>query len=307
MKVRSIVLSLFLALPAVLRAQQVPPADSALVVAAAQLEAAIGDKVWPGWSAAPSQVLLVEDSAEFFFPSPADGAVKWKRPRVFPPTFLATFPAVGGVPTTVVGSPAATRTPGDRWVLTLLHEHFHQLQYTRPDYYDRVKALDLARGDTTGMWALNYPFPYDSAPIQRAVKRWADALHAALDATPGPADRVAQAVRAKASLDSLLAPDDRKYLNFQLWQEGVPRWIELAAAREGHRAGMIADSSLAWQEHRFLDDLTKVDLGQDHRVVVYALGAAMAELLDREGKGWRGGYFDRMFALPSPPIHRSAR
>src|ERR1041385_110770 len=198
-----------LRMPDALAAQQLPPVDSAMVVRAGQLEARIAEKVWPGWSAAPSQVLLVEDSTEFFIPSPSTGAVKWKRPRVFPPTFLATFPAVAGIPTTVVGNPVATRTPGDRWVLTLLHEHFHQLQYTRPDYYDRLKALDLARGDTTGMWALSFPFPYDSVPIQRAVKRWADALHDALADGPHPAAaKVARTVAAKGSLDSLLAPDD---------------------------------------------------------------------------------------------------
>ena len=300
MTVRSIGLFLLLVIPATLGAQRLPPADSALVVAAARLENAIGERVWPGWSAAPSQILLVEDSAEFFFPTPATGEVKWRRPRVFPPTFLATFPAVGGVPTTVVGNPAATRTPGDRWLLTMLHEHFHQLQYTRPDYYDRLKGLDLARGDTTGMWALNYPFPYDSAPIQRAVKRFADALHAALIAGPRPASSLRVEVRAaKGALDAMLAPDDRRYLDFQLWQEGVPRWIELAAAREGHRAGAISDSSLAWQEHRFLDDLTKIDLGADRRVVVYSLGAAMAELLAIEGVDWRKQYFDAMFRLPA--------
>lgn len=297
---RCIVLSACLGAPAVLGAQQLPPADSALVVAAAKLETRIGDKVWPGWSAAPSQILLVEDSTEFFFPDPATGGVKWKRPRVFPPTFLATFPAVDGVPTTVVGNPGATHTPGDRWVLTLLHEHFHQLQYTRPGYYDRLKELNLARGDTTGMWALNFPFPYDSAPIQRAVQRWAEALRAALDTTHGTTDRDGAAIRAKGALDSLLGPDDRAYLDFQLWQEGVPRWIELAAAREGHRAGMISDSSLAWQEHRLRDELTKVDLGRDRRVVVYPLGAALAELLDRDRKGWRTGYFESMFRLPRP-------
>lgn len=288
-----------LSVPTGLAAQQLSPADSALVVRAGQLEARIADKVWPGWSAAPSQVLLVEDSTEFFIPLPATGAVKWKRPRLFPPTLLATFPAVDGIPTTVVGTPAATRTPGDRWVLTLLHEHFHQLQYSRPDYYDRLKLLDLARGDTTGMWALNYLFPYDSAPIQRGVKRWADALHDALTVRDRPAPSVYADVRqAKEALDSLLSADDRRYLDFQLWQEGVPRWIELAAAREGNRRHLIADSTLAWQEHRFLDDLTKVDLGEWRRVVVYSLGAAQAELLRVQGVDWRQRYFESMFRLP---------
>ena len=76
----------------------------------------------------------------------------------------------------VVGSAERTGKSSTGWVLTLMHEHFHQWQYSQPDYYPRLNALDLARGDTTGMWALEYAFPYDSVPVQRAVQRLADAL-----------------------------------------------------------------------------------------------------------------------------------
>ncbi|HVX87302.1 MAG TPA: hypothetical protein VG940_00105 [Gemmatimonadales bacterium] len=280
------------------------PATSAAALGdAARILDRVGDRIWPGWGTAPRQVLLVTDSAELFLPTIGAAEATWSRKRIFPPTFQATFPAVGGVPTIVIGTPEGTATPPDRWALTVLHEHFHQLQYSRPDYYTRLNALGLARGDTTGMWALNYPFPYDSAPIQQAVRRWADLLHAAL-AGP-PRDRAAAGARArvaKHALDAMLAPDDRKYLDFQLWQEGVPRWIELQGAREARKEGLVAQETLEWQERRLVDDLTKIDLGRDRRVVVYALGAATAELLDWEGQGWRWGYFERMFALePHPP------
>ena len=73
------------------------------------------------------------------------------RKRNFPAHFLATFPAVGGISTIVVGqaenTSAKTSTP---WVITLLHEHFHQLQNSQPNYYPDVNALNLARGDRTG-------------------------------------------------------------------------------------------------------------------------------------------------------------
>lgn len=258
----------------------------------------VGEEVWPGWRGAPSQLLLIGDSLEYFLRDPRSGKVTWTRPRIFPPGMQATFPAVGGVPTIVIGTVAGTGTPRDRWILTVLHEHFHQLQYSRPDYYARLNALGLARGDTTGMWALNYPFPYDSAPIQAAVKRWADLLHEEL---AGPStDRACCGIRArnaKRALDDLLSPDDRRYLDFQLWQEGVPRWIELAVARAGRRAGLVTPETLAWQERRLVDDLTRVDLKRQRREVVYALGAAAAELLNMEGRGWRRGYFEQMFEV----------
>lgn len=272
--------------------------SAAPVVEAFQLFDRVGESVWPGWGSAPTQLLLVADTVERFYRTPGNGMVTWSRKRVFNPRFQATFPAVGGVPTIVIGTPAGTGTPADRWVLVALHEHFHQLQYSRPDYYSRLTALGLARGDTTGMWALNFPFPYDSAAVQGAVRRWAAAMQEALRATGRSADAAyAEARELKRALDAMLAPDDRKYLDFQLWQEGVPRWIELATARAGHGAGLVADSTLAWQESRVVDDLGRIDLGAQRREVVYALGAAMAELMERRGKTWKARYFERMFVL----------
>jgi hypothetical protein len=276
----------------------VAQAEPAPIPGAFRLLDRVGGSVWPGWGNAPTQLLLVTDSAERFYQEPRNGTITWSRKRIFSPRFQATFPAVGGVPTIVIGTPEGTGTPADRWVLVVLHEHFHQLQYSRPDYYTRLAALGLARGDTTGMWALNFPFPYDSAAVRGAVRRWAVAMQAALRAKGAALEAAyADARDRKRTLDALLSDDDRRYFDFQLWQEGVPRWIELATAREGHRAGLVADSTLAWQVARLLDDLGRIDLGAQRREVVYALGAAMAELMERRGVKWKERYFERMFRL----------
>ncbi|HEX7918222.1 MAG TPA: hypothetical protein VF454_02410, partial [Gemmatimonadales bacterium] len=169
MKAWPFIVALSLAAAPVVAQVPIPATSAAAIGDAARILDRVGDRIWPGWSAAPSQLLLVTDSTELFLPDLASTAAQWSRKRIFPPTFQATFPAVGGVPTIVIGTPEGTSTPRDRWALTVLHEHFHQLQYARPDYYTRLNALNLARGDTTGMWALNFPFPYDSAPIQAAV------------------------------------------------------------------------------------------------------------------------------------------
>lgn len=295
----SVVLALGVVSPA--QGQSLPPAVDSGMTLAARLARESGDRVWPGWSAAPTQLLVIGDSVESFVPT-FGSSVQWIRPRVFPRQMQATFPAIGGVPTIVIGTPAASHQPVERWALTVLHEHLHQLQYTRPDYYPRLAALNLARGDSTGMWALNFPFPYDSAPVAAALQRWAAALATVLshgDAGARRAD-VDQARAARQSLDSLLAPDDRKYLDFQLWQEGVPRWTELAMARLGQRQGSISDAELRWQEDRAIRELRQLDPARDHRVIVYSLGAAVAELLEREGRDWKRHYFDRMFQLDSP-------
>ncbi len=166
-----------------LKAQSLSGADRTRIIEARRLVAGLGERLWPGWKRAPFALLLVTESAEYLIDHPRPGsdfvragydsslaAHVWQRPRVFAPTLLATFPAVGAIPTIVVGTAEHTGKASTEWVLTLLHEHFHQWQYSIPNYYVRVGDLGLARGDTTGMWMLNYPFPYDSIPVQQAMK-----------------------------------------------------------------------------------------------------------------------------------------
>ena len=77
----------------------------------------------------------------------------------------------------VIGQAENTQSKtSTRWVLTALHEHFHQLQESRPRYYADVDALGLAKGDTTGMWMLNYPFPYTKAEVKEQFAATAKAL-----------------------------------------------------------------------------------------------------------------------------------
>ena len=57
-----------------------------------------------------------------------------------------------------------------------MHEHFHQLQYAQPGYYQAVAALGLSHGDQTGMWILNYPFPYTSASVTKSFAALRDQL-----------------------------------------------------------------------------------------------------------------------------------
>src|SRR5687768_15141864 len=123
---RELVLSAFVATSA---GAQVRPdsigglaaADRVRLAEARRLIAAVGDSVWPGWSAAPSALLLVTPDREFLLWHPHPSADFERighdsllasdvhaRPRRFSPTLAATFPAVGGVPTIVIGTAERT-------------------------------------------------------------------------------------------------------------------------------------------------------------------------------------------------------
>jgi hypothetical protein len=280
------------------------PAERIRVAEALRLGDVLRERVWPGWGAAVVPLLLVTDSVEYLVghpgtvpgfdaPSAAIGGREVRaRPRRFPPTLLATFP-VGGVPTAVVGTAGGTGKRSAEWVLSVLHEQFHQWQYARPDYYPRVSALDLAGGDSTGGWMLNYAFPYGRPEVGEAVRR----LGLALDGDRG-------VLPARRALGSLLTPAEERYLEFQLWQEGVARHVELLVARAAVSAPGPAPEFRALPDYEAYGDLASrmardtaaelraLSLAEHRRLVFYPLGAAMAARLDRLRPDWRRRYVE---------------
>jgi hypothetical protein len=281
------------------------------------------DRLWPNWGRSALSGLLVGDSAEFLIGNPRPPAefiplgydallsrTVWTRPRHSPPNLLATFPAVGGMPTIVVGSAQRTGKSSTEWVLTVLHEHFHQWQYSQPGYYQGVAGLGLANGDSTGQWMLDYPFPYDSTPVQHDMRRLASALRQALDAPR--ADRL-EALRnlvvARDALSRRVNAADYRYFEFQLWQEGVARFIEYAAARAAAASGAplaefrelsdyVPYDTIAYRARRTLRrELEQLDLGRQRRAAFYSVGAAIALLLEDTRPDWKRAYSERPFAL----------
>lgn len=145
--------------------------------------------MWKGWSETPFAILLLTPDKDYLIghPYPTDDFTNegfdsrlrqevYSRPRTesWGLNLLATFPAVGGLSTVVVGQPKATGKSSTQWVLTLLHEHFHQYQTGWESYYERVDALDLSGGDESGMWMLNYPFPYADKTVELSILRLRD-------------------------------------------------------------------------------------------------------------------------------------
>jgi hypothetical protein len=291
--------------------RRLPEQDRARLAEAFRLAEAVRPAVWPGWERTPMPVLFVADSAEYLIghPDPTadfsslgrDSLLRrevYVRSRRFPPTLLATFPAVAGRSTIVVGSATRTGKSAAEWVLTLLHEHFHQWQSSLPGYYARAAALGLAKGDTIGQWMLDYPFPYDSAPVRRAVSD----LAASLGRTLGtPRDDRADALRDLAAdrdrLQGVLSPADYRYLEFQLWQEGVPRFVEIAAAEAAGQDHTVYRELAARMRRKLRRELETMDTGRDRRVSFYALGAGIASLLREIRPDWREVYGRRPFVL----------
>jgi len=237
----------------------------------------------------------------------------YARPRQFPTSFQATFPAFGPPAVIVVGEPSntisKTSTP---WLFTLMHEHFHQLQWAQRGYLDAVQALDLAHGDASGMWMLNYPFPYEKPEVGKAFGELRDSLVLAVNETDATAfEKLAREyMEQRKKFFAQLSADDRKYLSFQLWQEGMARYTEVKAAEAAAQYRPTAEFAALPDYESFaryatrartntLSELRQADLATWKRTVVYSFGAAEGFLLDRINPKWRDRYFERMLSTDS--------
>jgi hypothetical protein len=285
----------------------------------------IADQIWPGWNSTPAPLLLVTKQTEFLthYPHPPADFKKvandvYARPRQFPVNLLATFPAFGPPSVIVIGEPentaAKTSTP---WLFVLMHEHFHQLQDGQPGMFEAQDGLGLSRGDTTGMWMLNYPFPYKQPEVMHSFSVLRDSLLAALAERDHAAFLTAANKYAaeRKKFFAQLSNDDRKYLSFQLWKEGIARYTQVRAAELAAKYQPTAEyralpdfqsfseyASTARNES--LKELRKVDLATDQRVAVYSWGAAEGFLLDWLNPRWKEGYFKNLFTL-DPYFDRS--
>jgi hypothetical protein len=302
-----------------------PEIDRIRLAEAFNLGSALGNRVWKEWDKAPFAVLLVTPEYEFLIRHPGptgdftlighdallNSDVHFRK-RQFQTDFQATFPAVGGVSTIVIGqaenTASGTSTP---WVVTVMHEHFHQLQDSQPNFYEQVAALNLSQGDQTGMWMLNYKFPYESYEVRQQFfvmsRLLADALKSKENAVFSA--NLSAYLTAKQQLRSMLKEDDYKYLSFQLWKEGIARYTEyhvaklaatdykptkaFAALKDFTAYRNVADRVI----DRILSELSTLEFEKSKRVSFYAMGAGEGLSLDRTNSSWRDLYFIGMFSL----------
>lgn len=298
-------------------------ADKIRIREAINISAQFGDKLWKGFTAVPFVIILVTDSTEFLInhPNPTSDfkllgpddvlktAIYYRKTR-FNPHFLATFPAVNGVSCIVVGTPENTNKNSTEWIITLLHEHFHQYQNADPRYFQSVNDLDLSGGDQTGMWMLNYPFPYDSLPVTEQYDLFAQALYNTI-ASSNKADfkiSLAKYFDERRKLKNILNPADYRYYSFQIWQEGLARYTEYNIL-EMLVNYIPAKEVLSLPDFVFFKELkTKMydneiknladnKLNKKKRVCFYSIGFAEGIVLDKLNKLWRKKYLSNKFYI----------
>jgi hypothetical protein len=317
MKLATMALLLTAASSAQVSSTQLPLDDAIRVAEFYRLTAQCQDQLWEGWSQTPAPLLLLTKDKEFLthHPAPPKEFEKvsdtwYRRPRHFPPSLQATFPAFGPPSVIVIGEPenteSKTSTPG---LFTVMHEHFHQLQNWQANYFSSLEKLGLSRGDRTGMWMLDYPFPYERPEVAQAFRELRDLLLACLEEADAVRfrDQAGQYLDRRKRFFARLSSDDRKYLAFQLWQEGIARYTQVKAAEAAARYQpssqyqALADfESFAHYAQRArtdtLRELREIDLIRSKRTAVYCFGAGEGFLLDRLNSRWKQSYFERLLS-----------
>jgi hypothetical protein len=263
-----------------------------------------GDTLWPGYGDAPFGFLLVAGESETllcsagvpdgFSPAaddPASGCKMYTRPRSgLPDTLLAALPLFGPPSTIVMGTPETTGRNEADWTRTILHEHFHQWQDSFPNIFTRMAGLDLAGDDKTGMWMLNFAFPYETPATLEAFAPAAEALKQAVAArgTPGFGKSLLRYVAARRAFAAAAGERNWRYAELELWKEGVARWTEIQLGKS-YPDPAVRDSAEAL-EKRSIDWLATHDIAKAGREFVYPYGAAEAMLLEACSPEWRSEY-----------------
>jgi len=304
----------------------IPEIDRIRLAEAFRIGETLGNKVWKDWDKAPFAVLLVTPENEFLIrhPRPSkdftligyDSLLKsdiYFRKRTQQINLLATFPLVGGVSTIVIGQAENTsKKTSTPWVVTVLHEHFHQWQDSQPNYYKEVDALNLSRGDQTGMWMLNFAFPYKETRVQERFSALSNLLAAVLQTTEksGFSVRLNEYLRARREFQQILSPDDYKYFSFQIWKEGIARYTEWRIADLAARQYKPSKEFLALKDYtpftevadtilnkQIIASLPALQLEKSERIVFYPFGAAEGLLLDRANPNWQSLYLTEKFYI----------
>ncbi|NER15412.1 hypothetical protein GWK08_18305 [Leptobacterium flavescens] len=319
-KICSIICFLFLLQPA-LSQPGMRTEDKERIAEAVRISKLYGDDLWKGFNEVPFSIILVTDDYEYliYHSKPTEdfkllehdallNTDIYYRKTVFNKHFLATFPAVNGVNCIVVGTPENTNRNSSEWIITLLHEHFHQYVYSKPDYYKSVEGLNLSNGDRSGMWMLNYPFPYSS---KKTIDAYADYTQVLKQMASGemPAKAYYKKYRkARKQFKNSLSPDEYRYFSFQLWQEGIARYTEIrllellkdhktsaaVAAMEDYEPFSELSSRMLANE---LNNITALKLEQEKRVCFYSVGMAEGLILDEIRPDWREEYLEDKFYL----------
>ncbi len=298
---------------------QVPRTEELLALGR-QLGNRYGNHIWPRFSQTPFPVLLLEKAGERLFCPQiipegfnfighdivTDCQVYHRADNHFAREMQATFFPVGRFPVVVMGEPELSENNPAAWTATLLHEHFHQHQMSWSGYRAAVMALDHDNDGAKANPAISYQFIYDDAKTVNLLALLAQYLTAILrepDRTIA-IEMAGSYARLRPLVLAGLAPEQQLYFEFQLWQEGVARYTEIALSEfaASDTTSVIGNeidfAALAANLRKdMMQSLANSSLSQQKHAYFYSFGAAEALVLDIVNSNWRQRYFESPLSM----------
>lgn len=289
-------------------AQKIPTTEAVEINQILKLGKSLKEGYWPDWASTPFSILLVTPQNEFLIGHPnasnfsstyySDSIFKediYYRPASFPLNMAATFPLIDRFPVIVMGDIDHANFGKSRWSWTLLHEHFHQFQMLSDGYFQKTNELDLARDSTDFMWQLNYPFPYEDMKIGRIIDEMCSIL---VKSWEDEEVSISKYFKLRNELKKSISEKDYRYFNFQVWQEGLPRYLEVALVKEAISSGYTPLNELLEEYNKEINQALKdPDFSNRKRILYYSLGAAEWNLIDKSLKDWKSSYLERPFEV----------
>ncbi len=297
--------------------------DQVRIKEAQQISYQLGGLIWSGYNDPPFSILYITDEYEYLiehYYQPDDfermeydtiiHSTLHRRKTQMNKGFLATFP-FAGLNTIVIGTPENTGLNSTEWIITLLHERFHQYQYSSPKYMIETNELGLSNGDETGMWQLNYPFPYKNPQVVKSYNEYTEALYAAVKAidTEQWITLKDKFLKQRQAFKESLSPNDYKYISFQWYQEGIARYTEYAfleriveeyePTEEVKSLGDFVPFDSYKKEffEKHIESVRNLKLEEVGRITVYDVGFAEALILRELNPDWDRNYLKKKFDL----------
>jgi len=296
------------------------PTTPTLMAHGQQMARHYGNRVWPRFSQTPFPALLLEAEGErFFCPyskpegfifSGADVVtgcrVYYRAANHFAKETQVTLMFSGSEPVVVMGTPELSESNVAAWMATLLHEHFHQYQMNWSGYKKAIARLSLENTGAGKNWRLQYPFAYDDVKTGNLLALLSSQLAEILMQPDRDVAKkmIIRYARLRPLVFGQLAEGQRRYLEFQLWQEGVARYTELAMVEFA-----ASDTTAIWMlqidfaalganlRKNMIEHLLDSGLSQHQRAYFYSFGAAEALVLDMMDINWRDRYFEHPASL----------
>ncbi len=232
--------------------------------------------------AQPCPIALVEEDTFFIFDvsspqGPYRPVKQTPMPVPVPPGVRAAFPldAYDGRSVCVVTGDVFDSLDG---YATLLHEfvHCHQWHTVEPVLRERLKIARDAKARNDPMWEINHPFPYADTDFVETYSAFLDA---------GQAKDLSVALSRLSQFKDIFRTEDNEYLTWQMWKEGLARWVENGVRRrlgldENHGGGKVPFSRVSFYEGgaRLIEMLNAKE-----PQIVYDLGRLFERMADPQG------------------------